>query len=369
MIRAEAGIDGDPGDTPNGIVLIVFVHGWKHNADPSDNNVEALRAVLTQLSLAEKAQNDHPARKVVGVYVGWRGLSQTIEPFKELSFWGRKETAHKVGGYGALTELLVVMERIQKESLRKLPDDSARTELVIIGHSFGAAALYSALGQIITERFVNTVAQPRPRRLKPLGDQVILLNPAFEAARYFDLDQLARTYTKYSADQRPVLSIFTSDTDWATHFVFPIGRFFSTIFESNRDSAQKQAVRQTIGWFKPFITHRLDYDPEAQFPTTRNSVATKQSLPEDAAFLRQSHEKIKDRRQEWVSESGPSLEYPFDKSVLKPVASFPARDPFLIVSVDRRIMDGHNDITNPVLLNFIREYIQFCQWNPKDHSE
>src|SRR5690349_15591799 len=95
MIREEAGID-DPSSTPQGIILVAFVHGWKHNADATDTNVMAMREVLTQLRLSEKAQEDHAPRKVVGVYVAWRGLSETIEPLKELSFWGRKETAHEV---------------------------------------------------------------------------------------------------------------------------------------------------------------------------------------------------------------------------------------------------------------------------------
>ena len=40
----------------------------------------------------------------------------------------------------------------------------------------------------------------------------------------------------------------------------------------------------------------------------------------------------------------------------------------MIVSSDRQIMNGHSDITNRVLINFIREYIQFCQVDSKDHS-
>jgi hypothetical protein len=366
MIRTEAGIDHEP-HTPQGVIILVFVHGWKHNAESNDGNVDAMRSVLSQLSEAEKAQKDHAPRKVVGVYVGWRGLAEEVEPFEELSFWGRKETAHRVGGYGGLTELLVDLELLQKQSIGSHPP--SRTELIIIGHSFGGAALYSALGQIITERFLFTVGQKKNRRLKPLGDQVILLNPAFEAARYYDLDQMVRAFPNYSDDQRPVLSIFTSKTDWATHYAFPFGRTLSSLSDSFSSDKQKQASLQAVGWYKDFITHHLDYNENASFPVTENPV-TKTVRPSlDQEFLLKSHENIKTRRDEWLAENGPSQDYPFDKTVLRPVKGFPARDPFLIVSVDRRVMDGHSDITNPVLLNFLREYIQFCQKDPKDLTD
>ena len=136
-----------------------------------------------------------------------------------------------------------------------------------MGHSFGGAAVYSALSQIVTERFVDTIPHGEP--LKPLGDQVILLNPAFEASRHYDLNQMAVSIGQYPTNQRPVLSIFTSKGDWATHYAFPIGRFISTMFEKNRDEQQKTANRDAVGWFTPFITHDLIFNTNADGPGRR----------------------------------------------------------------------------------------------------
>jgi hypothetical protein len=82
MIRTEAGI----GQSNNaaGIVIMVFVHGWKNNAAYDNTNVAMFRQTLAQLGAAEQVQTNHPARKVVGVYAGWRGLSAKLEPFQEL---------------------------------------------------------------------------------------------------------------------------------------------------------------------------------------------------------------------------------------------------------------------------------------------
>jgi hypothetical protein len=377
MVRKEAGLCGAPA-AAKGIILVAFVHGWKDNAAYDGFGVRSFRTILQKLSDGEKVQaldEKRAARQVVGVYVGWRGLTATWEPFKELSFWERKDTAHKVGGYGAMTQLLTELENIQKDSLDALAPDAPRTELIIIGHSFGGAAVYSALSQIIVQRFVNSVALPPPKnkRLKPLGDQIILLNPAFEAGRHYDLNQMAVAIKDYPKDQRPVLSIFTSEGDWATHYVFPIGRIFSTLFDSYRpNSDQRSANLNAVGWFEPFITHHLCYDPKASFPISEPSspapTTQAQELSESAELV-QSVRIVETQRGKWRPGRHPPVTYNFDKTVLEPVDSFTPGDPFLVVSVDKQIMKDHTDIANPTLIKFIREYIQFCQADPQDHSK
>lgn len=365
MINEQANTGG--ANNPAGIVLLVFVHGWKNNAAYNCGNVETFRTVLQELSAAEtarSAEDNQPARKIVGVYCGWRGLSATWEPFKELTFWNRKATAHKVGGYSAMTQLFVELEELQEHSNRTLKSNAPRTELIIVGHSFGAAAVYSAISEFITERFVENVEQNRP--LKPLGDQVILLNPAFEASRHYNLNRLATSIKEYPAAQRPVLSIFTSEGDWATHYALPAGRFLATMFEKFRDAEQRRATRDAIGWFEPFVTHSLDFNTNAIFggtaPTTTINPRTKQSELDrtNITRLRESYRNIREQRAKWVPNNSSPQTYYFDDCILKPRGTFKPGDPFLVVAVDKKIMKNHDDIANTVLLNFLREYIQFC---------
>jgi hypothetical protein len=369
MIRTEAGI-GQP-NNQQGIVIVVFVHGWKNNAATDDTNVITFRTTLQYLNAAELAQTNHAARKIVGVYAGWRGLSAKWEPAKELSFWERKNTAHKVGGSGALTELLVDLETLQQESNTNwLAPNAPRTELIIVGHSFGAAAVYSAISEIVTERFVDTVKQGQP--LKPLGDQVILLSPAFEASRHYNLNQMAVSISNYPANQRPVLSIFTSEGDWATHYFFPLGRFFSTVFEKNRDANQRKANRQAIGWFQPFITHHLFYNTNAEAlasgHSTFNAVTQKHELHNSTNQLQESFNNVHLQRQKWHPNNRIAATYDFDDTILKPRLNYRPGDPVLIVSVDKKIMKDHDDIGNKVLINFLMQYILFCQTDPQEHS-
>ncbi len=96
------------------LLVVVFSHGWIHNADPADGNVAAFSKLLLDLAAADAegcANTPCQARQVVGVYVGWRGLSNRLEPFKTLSFWDRKGRAHRVGGDGA-TEVLTELAKV-----------------------------------------------------------------------------------------------------------------------------------------------------------------------------------------------------------------------------------------------------------------
>src|SRR5579871_3213573 len=51
-------------------VIVVFVHGWKHNGDSGDDNLQNFcRAVETFASTAE------PQTPVLAIFAAWRGLS------------------------------------------------------------------------------------------------------------------------------------------------------------------------------------------------------------------------------------------------------------------------------------------------------
>jgi len=363
MIREEAGI-GKQNAAP--VIMVLFVHGWKNNAAYGNSNVVTFRAVLNQLADLEQTlsqtQNRAP-RKMIGVYAGWRGLSVKSDYFpplgKELSFWARKNAAQRVGGYGAMTELMMDLESLQKTNNSALPTNGPRTQLIIIGHSFGADAVYNSLSQVITERFVETVRQGHV--LKPLGDQVILLNPAFEAARLYDLKQLALSVKDYSTNQRPVLSIFTSKGDWATGIFFPAGQSVATVIQSYRSGFQRTSNRKAVGWFKPFITHDLIYQPNPATNSSTLNIATKTHELRRRERLPGTVENIAQERRVWRSKP---TTITFGDCLLRSNNNYRPYNPILVVSVDQKIMKDHSDIGNPVLINFLQEYIPFCDNDP-----
>ncbi len=336
----------------SGLLMVVYVHGWRHNASPGDDNVASFRETLRRIHAYEHiaSQNEgRPERKVAGIYVGWRGLSADLEPFTTLSFWDRKNTADKIG-HGALTDLLVRLEEVQLSHLAVYDEGKnrlARTKLIVVGHSFGGQMVYSALSQILIDRF-SGVEGEEPQTF---GDLVILVNPAFEAARFTPLHDLAGVRRWYPDGQLPLVTIFTSETDQATGVAFPLGRWFSTLFENYRDPDQKLADRQTVGHFQPYRTHELRPRPEIGKPASPMAEAEQKTADFRA---------VQSARQEWIglsSRNGWSLE--LGGAQLSHLGTSVPRNPFYVVSVDKRIIDGHGDIWNPTFLEFLRQFILF----------
>ena len=129
-----------------GAAVVVFVHGWRHNARSRsaeiDQNVHCFKQLLASLARRPGAAlrddvaseicfenqfgqpRERPlaaetvgakglgvlhAQRVIGIYVGWRGLTADAGGAEVLSYWDRKAVAGQVGP-GGVTELLLRLE-------------------------------------------------------------------------------------------------------------------------------------------------------------------------------------------------------------------------------------------------------------------
>ena len=320
------------------LLINVFVHGWHHSAQPGDPIVESFKQSLAQLSQVDHLLNRQHPRKVVGVYVGWRGDSIDVPYLNFVTFWERKNTAHEVGHLG-MTELLLKLEEIRNVKNTQMPPVKSR--LVVIGHSFGGAAVYSATSQILADRFVDSRnGKSSVDTAKGFGDLVVLLNPAFEALSYVPLYDLAQVRCSYFENQQPRLVVLTSESDWATKIMFPLGRTLSTFWESHgtieRNECNRplrysegEADRNTIGHFKPLLSHELH--------PASNKLAVHYG----------------DAHRIW-SQQQPGSTIQFGGVELKSLGNTSPRNPFLNVKVDKLLMDGHNDIFRPEIIEFLR---------------
>jgi len=246
--------------------VVVFVHGWFHNAGADDTNVQRFKCALNSL----QSINGHPAEQVVGIYVGWRGESWTLPLVRYLTFWERKNTSEEIGR-GSLVEFLTRLERTAK------PSPTSPNKLMVVGHSFGASVVFNAIGQIILERFLidaerllaerGRVAwstkrvmpgpsqalhpQSKPGLVSAYGDLVVLVNPAIEATRIVPFWESLNEYSRLDPDlffdgQPPRLVILSSQGDWATRKAFPTARVFSTLLESYQDRSWRTPYEQDI---------------------------------------------------------------------------------------------------------------------------
>jgi hypothetical protein len=362
-------------DAKRGLLILVFAHGWKHNAAYDDENVGSFRAVLKEMQDVENlnsAQSDppRPPRKIVGLYLGWRGLSQKMPVLKEFTFWERKNTAHAVG-QGAVSEVLVELDKIRKASRLKYKEDAAQnrrqpTMLVTVGHSFGGAVIYSAVAPFLEERLIETVdSQGQEQPPQGFGDLVVLINPAFEAAR-FQVLKNSSDQRSFGTNQPATLAIFTSKGDWATGLAFPAGRFVSTLFEKcRRDEPQYVPNLKAVGHYGPYITHDLNWKPGTTNEPPAKSPKVQSSKYRGHETIQQSVDTVKNvrtkvhrnRQKPRTSVTVEDSTYHFSESDLVPNKNHIAHDPIYVVHVDTRIIPNHDDFETQAFLTFLREFI------------
>jgi len=277
--------------------LVIFVHGWKHSADPLDRDVVRFRELLSQFQTTRDAMinpKNQPEiedeTEFIGIYVGWRGRSWATDTyltnlFLNATFWTRKATAIRVA-QGQVRELFARVRGLQEywdseqkspkcHAVSEVPDCKLRT--VMIGHSFGAWILYAAVSQSIVEVLSmdqdlpkeaeapkqpgGDVVKPSQRRRARLADMILLVNPAFEAVRYATVYEAARRQ-KAPPDsyeyEPPLLISITSTADAATRIAFPAGRSFNSALEHWSGDPQKEAMLRTPGHLPAYQTYRLD---------------------------------------------------------------------------------------------------------------
>lgn len=291
-----------PAQPPPGFLIITYAHGWRHNAKETDSNVKCFARLLERFDVVERKLSERfrrQPRKVVGVYIGWRGLStEGLTPWELASFWERKSTAERVG-HGGVTELLMTLNELRG---RWNPSrDPTKTQLVITGHSFGGKVVYSALSQLLVRRSRQIPegelcgGKKSAFDLKPatsIGDLIVLVNPAFEGALYEPLFQSAVNRC-YPAWQRPISLIVTSQDDTATASSFPLGQRVGNLFEETRpdgEDLQWKSLINTVGHLDRYQTHKLEkITPRQEGATTlqvtkltefTNSVISKFKTPE-----------------------------------------------------------------------------------------
>lgn len=355
------------------LLMVVFVHGWKHSAKAGDDNINSFRETLKHLSAMESAISKHSGvvpRKIAGIYIGWRGGSMCLPVFKELTFWDRKNTAHKVG-YGGTTEVLSRLELLQKtkHQIARQEKRENNTRLIVVGHSFGGAVVFSALSEILENGFVQTRG-PDGIVSSTIGfaDLVVLINPAFEAIRYTSLSDMSTERGAYFSSQLPALAVLTSEADYATKFAFPAGRWVSTLFEKEREATrynpvikQEEIIDQgmanvaAIGHFDDYKTHYLRANAaSADTPETGFDLSGEVDL-----FLSVSDKWEQDHPGSKIVFNGSTLERTMDST---------GRNPYMNIRVDRKLIRDHNDIYDPRIESFLRQLIMISSQNPQLES-
>ena len=190
--------------SPDGAIVVVFIHGWHHSAAwnrttstlatdaDGDDHFHSFRLVLESLALRE-LERPH-WRRVVGICLAWngdpvdgfRGALSGLPMLTHSTFWNRYPVAQRIGAgtafqdtlrgiIGATKEPIPVAES-QPSALR--PD----SPLIMIGHSMGALMLESGLLALLEDE-----QQPLIRRAHPMNAGAVQLKSSQGPVSFPDL--------------------------------------------------------------------------------------------------------------------------------------------------------------------------------------
>ena len=368
-------------------IIVTFIHGWKHNATVCDDNLACFRGVLQYLGQRERTTGGN--RPVIGVYVGWRGLTYCNVARKQLSIWTRKRIGERLGTNQArrfIERLILAYNDIKKEP------GGQDTRFVAVGHSLGAGVLFSAVGpayrqalhDALTERadaaqieVIDGYQDENGRHIN-FPDLVVLANPAFEAELYkrtpVDLAKMRDLGLRFNEAQLPLLLTISSKSDGATRVIFPIGQGFKALVSPImwiRGTSYLTRNVITAANFQPYVTDVA----RAVAPVSGRSSSGEQRPSNcftgsfqaltgancDCDALVPLRKAMETPQQEAVIQEGFQVRAAprqYGNVELIPQGENVANNPFLVVTADRSVLNGHGDIYNPTFMSLLIDLVR-----------
>ena len=350
------------------VLLVVFIHGWHHNAadrPPGTKNpgdVQTFECLLSQLAASSSTGN----LEVHGVYLGWRGrLVQG--PLDYLTFLGRKGTATRIAG----TPVTETIFELIRQARRRSPSFS---KTVVVGHSFGALVLEKAMAQAVAGSVLLQDAQSRGASFNAPADLVLLVNSAAESIYAKELEDMFRAVGNRGQirPERPLFISLTSKTDSATGGWFPLGTLLPNIFArrhydwkkrgpSSDNVSQHDYVTKTPGHNELLFTHTVE--PEGAPPERK---ATKPDLGNCGAGNRAFEANLSDPQGTRFRTADPANPDNFEWWRLVPITDRPDRKltPYWVMQVPKAIIHEHAPIFTPESCAMMAALFRLT--NPKD---
>lgn len=297
----------------DGVLVAVFIHGWKSNGEWNERNTYLRRVAqgLEKAAAERLHRSDGFPRHVVGVYIAWRGDVTRGPVLRELSFWNRLFAADRVASLNLKESLhLITQAAKQRENSR----------VIMYGHSMGGRILFNTLSaSLITQ----SMAGSGPGSLAAV-DLVVLVNPAVRAVqveRFVDLLQRYQVRVVEDAPEGgtrvvdvPLIASITSEADWATRVAFPAGQSVVRPFRAYRGDMAPGKPSQGF-----LASHTDGHTPYLVSHTAR------------------------------VVEGRVQLE---------PVPEAANQTPCWVIRTTREICQGHADISNPYLDDLIEMLLE-----------
>lgn len=312
------------------------------------------------------------------------------------STFGRKRVASVVGhgdlqGFvGSLSELHAARwERLEKQ------EDAPMMTLIMVGHSYGGHALFDAVrgrieenlrsaivgdvsesSQGISERVVPVGPRlekrsklrkpelPPPmrsrRRVSGMGDMVVLINPAIEAASYKDIDAMVHA-TAFPPRQPPIMVTMSSKNDGARNTAFKWFRFFTQAGHRSLTPDQSHMEVLALGAYDRQHTNSLDLSPASDEVKrhARLDVHASAVVPSTGVIEMPRPELI--RVLESIRSRDLSTAFYSNNLQMSPAPGAVAHSPALVVNTSSDIVDGHSDFFRQDFLHWLSRFVLEAQ--------
>lgn len=228
-------------------LVITFLHGWKNNAAPSNDNVFDFRRQLNHIATIA-CQGDKEHCGVIGIYLAWSGdlISRDWDTLRNLTYFNRRDTAINVAVAPISDALFAIMKQVKNGPER------STNHSVVVGHSFGGLILEYSISKRMKElgdelhQELGKQTTSESYHLKTLddfADLVVLINQAAPATNAVTLlsdyrEDLAKvnllrppaksncapgdSSQECKELTRPLILSVSSETDLATRAVLPV---------------------------------------------------------------------------------------------------------------------------------------------------
>jgi hypothetical protein len=312
-------------------LVVLFVHGWMHDGSENDPNHKRFSELVTGLAATQEKQ-------VLGIYVTWNASTGNAV-LDYFSFWSRQRIADRITQSAVITKIVGAIGSTRGIS-------GKQDNFIAIGHSFGARMLFAA----VNAPLILDVTKAYPaahsdvyRTFKGPADAIVLINPAFEAARYTTLNSFMRNEEVFSQQQPPLMITVSTDNDSATKYAFPVGQLLGLSFD--------ERAQTTLGNYKRYYTHTL-FVPKGEkcgaadpFNLTEEYFTSGLCLKREPKWHRLSEDDGKLDPNRWS-------DVPADRQMY---------NPFLVVHTTKDIIDNHGgfwDEDKPAFFNWLFDILK-----------
>ena len=319
-------------------LVIVFIHGWHHNASPKDDDLRSFDRLLAKLAQNKAAVG----ADIVGVYIGWRGLTAPRESdlsgmLRYASFYSRKRATDRLAGMG-LTQALYELGGAAH---------ARGGHAIFVGHSFGGRILERAIAQGLIGQ---SAAAGSSAAVRPPADLTLLLNPAAEA---LTARELKLALQNWRGNTPPIISL-TSTSDSATKLAWPFATKATSLFDRGYRKLEKGVSE------RQFVTSTAGH---SELVTDREVIAAQSAPNETPADAVQWN--LQFARPDCIRAAGQWWQIREIESSPNPRVPYVMNDEqargYWVVRVPKQIIKGHGGIFNDTSIEFIAGLYKICR--------